>query len=363
MRAQLVDQRAVDLRPEAVDRGLAPRRDAVDGARLLDDGARDGEVALRRQEARASAAQSAAGRPAPPSAHRHPSSTRRPRRDDRTTVTQAICCAVGNGARDQAGRQPAHADLVAAVADADAHPGTGREQIVERRRPGRDIDAAHVARLAVGAAAAAFDGDGVLTPAPRHASVRRSMPARSSTPTSSTATPPPAAATAARTARGTGRVDGDPRRHAARRQCRSQQGRADRAIGLGRRDIAARHEKAGDQADGRCARQALARSRASSPRARVDQRLRLASDIAADHAPRWRDRRRSLLLGDIHSRPISRRIVDQAVDPLAHHLVIALLPAHAPAAAWRSRRSSPAPRRSRPCGSASERPPAGRTSS
>ena len=69
--------------------------------------------------------------------------------------------AVGHGARDQAGRQPAHADLVAAVADRELRPGAAEEQIVERRRPGRDVDAAHVARPAVGAAAAAFDGDGM----------------------------------------------------------------------------------------------------------------------------------------------------------------------------------------------------------
>ena len=69
--------------------------------------------------------------------------------------------AVGHGARDQARRQLAHADLVAAVADREPDPRAGQEKIVERRRPGRDVDAAHVARPAVGAAAAALDGDGM----------------------------------------------------------------------------------------------------------------------------------------------------------------------------------------------------------
>ena len=39
--------------------------------------------------------------------------------------------------------------------------GPPRNSIVERRRPGRDIDAAHVARPAIAAAAAAFDGEGM----------------------------------------------------------------------------------------------------------------------------------------------------------------------------------------------------------
>src|SRR5882757_8717362 len=47
---ELIDQCAVDLRPETVDRWFVARRHAIDGAGLGDDGARDGEVAFRRQE-------------------------------------------------------------------------------------------------------------------------------------------------------------------------------------------------------------------------------------------------------------------------------------------------------------------------
>ena len=76
----------MDLGPKAIDRGFAQRRDAVDGARLVDDGARDGEVAFRRQEFGDRAAQSATQRRrVPPSTHRRPSWTRRRRRGDRTT--------------------------------------------------------------------------------------------------------------------------------------------------------------------------------------------------------------------------------------------------------------------------------------
>ena len=86
--------------------------------------------------------------------------------------------AVRHGAGDQAGRQLAHADLVAAVADREPAPRAGQEQVVERRGPGRDVDTAHVARPAVGAAAAALDGDG-MADAARRAKLRdsRSRPA------------------------------------------------------------------------------------------------------------------------------------------------------------------------------------------
>ena len=167
-----------------------------------------------------------------------------------------------------------------------------------------------------------------LTAAPRHASVRRAIAAPSSTPTSSTVTPPPACATAARTAPAQGVSTairaGTP--HARKR--RSQQRGADRAVGLGRRDVAARHEKAGDQADAAWRRPAI---RAAAPRPPAVASIRclgLASDIAADHGLDGGDPADdSLLLGDIHSRPIVRRIVDQAVDPHAHHVVVALPPA------------------------------------
>ena len=86
MRRELVDQRAVDFRAEAVDGGFASRRDAIDGAGLGDDGARDGEVAFRRQEFGDRRRTSrGAGRRAPPSVHRRPSSIHRRRRDDRRT--------------------------------------------------------------------------------------------------------------------------------------------------------------------------------------------------------------------------------------------------------------------------------------
>src|SRR4029077_13998519 len=48
-----------------------------------------------------------------------------------------------------------------AVAHRKLRPGAAQEQLVERRRPGRDIDAAHVARPAIAAAAPAFDGEGM----------------------------------------------------------------------------------------------------------------------------------------------------------------------------------------------------------
>src|ERR1043166_6410490 len=69
--------------------------------------------------------------------------------------------AVRHEARDQAVGQLAHADLVATITDREFPPRPAEEQVVERRRPGRYIDAAHVARPAVGAAAAALDGHGM----------------------------------------------------------------------------------------------------------------------------------------------------------------------------------------------------------
>ena len=67
-------------------------------------------------------------------------------------------------------------------------PGAGQEQVVERRGPRRDVDAAHVARPAVGAAAAALDGDGMADAgarasrrsADRCPAVRRRRPRRRS---------------------------------------------------------------------------------------------------------------------------------------------------------------------------------------
>ena len=170
---QLVDQRAMDLGPKAVDRGLVARRDAVDGARLVDDRARHREVAFRGQELgdrrRPVGAQR---RPAPPSSHRRPSWRRRRRRGDRTTVTQAIRSPFGTvRAIRPAGSLPMPISLPPSPT-AEPDPGAGQEQIVERRGPRRDVDAAHVARPAVGAAAAALDGHGMadarVAPCRRH---------------------------------------------------------------------------------------------------------------------------------------------------------------------------------------------------
>ena len=104
-----------------------------------------------------------------------------------------------------------------------------------------------------------------LTPVLRQSPISRSRP--SSTPTSSTVTPPPAALDGRAHGGGAGRVDRNACRHAAGRQRGRKQRRADRAVGFGGGDLAARHEEAGDQADARgfC--------RASSPRRRARRHL------------------------------------------------------------------------------------------
>ena len=51
--------------------------------------------------------------------------------------------------------------VIDAVADGDPHPISGGKQIVERCRPGRDVDASHVAWPPVGREPATLDRDGV----------------------------------------------------------------------------------------------------------------------------------------------------------------------------------------------------------
>src|SRR5476649_1552479 len=163
-----------------------------------------------------------------------------------------------------------------------------------------------------------------VTPASRHAPVTRSMPGPSSTPVSSTVTLSPVSWTAARTASAQGESTairvGTP--HAA-------SAAASKAVPTGPSVSGAATSPRGTKKP--VIRPTLAAvasdcaARASSPR--------LASISACVLRPTSRQTsasmaKSSLFLGDIDSVPIERRIVDQGVDPLAHHVVIALMPAH-----------------------------------
>src|SRR6185437_15204070 len=163
-----------------------------------------------------------------------------------------------------------------------------------------------------------------LTPASRQAPATRAMPGRSSTPTSSTATSTPVSCTAARTASAHGESTamrtGTP--HAPRLAASS-------AVPTGPSVSAAATPSRGKKKPVMkpmlvaCSNDCAAS--ASPPRVASIR----AWALRPTSRQTWSSMASSalLLLGDIHSVPVRRRIVDQVIDALPHDFVIALSPA------------------------------------
>ena len=182
---------------------------------------------------------------------------------------QAICSPFGTVRGDQAGRQLAHADLVAAVADAEPDPGAA----VNRSSSGAVQGETSTPRMLRGRPSGLRPQRSMatawLTPAlaPRR---RDPLDARAILDADLVDRDVDAGLVDRRAHRvGAGRIDGDAHRHAAGAERGRQQRGADRAVGLGRRHVVARHEEAGDEADAGGVGQRAApqpRARRGSPR-------------------------------------------------------------------------------------------------
>src|SRR5258708_5392531 len=165
-----------------------------------------------------------------------------------------------------------------------------------------------------------------LTPASRHVPIRRSRPVRSSMPTSSTVTATPVSWTAARTAPTQGVSTAI---RAGTSQAASAA--ASRAVPTGPSVSGAATSPRGTKKPvirpTRLASASASAAAASPPALATISSWVLRPTSRQTSASMAAMRRTdSLLLGDIHSRPIGRRIVDQPIDPHAHHVVVALPP-------------------------------------
>src|SRR5882757_753663 len=173
-----------------------------------------------------------------------------------------------------------------------------------------------------------------LMSAPRQSFTNRSSAARSSTATSSTATPPPvappAAPTAAPTAARTAAAQGvSTAMRAGTPQAASAA--ASSAVPTGPSVSGAATSPRGTKKP--VTRPTLVAPASAAPAAASSPALAAISSEVLRPTSRQTSAsmaaRRStlLLLGDIHSRPIGRRIVDQAVNARAQYLIVPLVPA------------------------------------